>query len=415
MKKICTVIFIIMLNPIFFFSHAQGIVNSQRLLHVQVDGVWGFINLSGKIVIIPQFDAAEEFSEGLAAVQVGDAWGYTDSTGLITINPEYDYAGKFADGLAVVQAEGNFGYINKSGELVIPLQFVSAEDFENGIADVMVKVENQPGPKHSYINKTGKPITEFDVVTLQSEGLILVRKEYKKGFIDTSGKVVIPIQFDDAKHFKEGFTAVKENEKWGCIDKTGKFIVPPTFDLMKDEFSEGMIGVKVNGKWGFIDATGELKVLPQYDDVGYFSEGLASVLKEGKYGYVDKTGNMVIQSSFSKAFKFENGIARVVGSFEAKENDQTKIKEGWILIDQNGKPVSQVMFVKEINRFEEGIASVRGLDNKYSYIDQKRNFLTETKFDRADPWFRNGIARVYVGKKMGYIDKTGKYIWEPSE
>jgi hypothetical protein len=25
----------------------------------------------------------------------------------------------------------------------------------------------------------------------------------------------------------------------------------------------------------------------------------------------------------------------------------------------------------------------------------------------------NGVARVRVGLKLGYIDKTGKYIWEP--
>ena len=29
--------------------------------------------------------------------------------------------------------------------------------------------------------------------------------------------------------------------------------------------------------------------------------------------------------------------------------------------------------------------------------------------------FSGGIAKVFVpGKKMGYIDKTGKYVWRPT-
>jgi hypothetical protein len=34
-------------------------------------------------------------------------------------------------------------------------------------------------------------------------------------------------------------------------------------------------------------------------------------------------------------------------------------------------------------------------------------------FDTAEG-FVNGIAKVRVGIKLGYIDKTGKYIWQPS-
>jgi len=36
------------------------------------------------------------------------------------------------------------------------------------------------------------------------------------------------------------------------------------------------------------------------------------------------------------------------------------------------------------------------------------------QFDRADP-FSGGLARVKIGRKYGYIDRNGKYIWEPTE
>lgn len=412
MKKIfCSTIIVSFMSILLF---AQG--TDQRLLPVKVNGKWGYIDIKGKMVISPQFDYTDEFSEDFAPIQIGKKWGYIDLNGKVIIDPSFDSAGKFSEAMAVVQIGDNYGYIDKKGKLIIPAIFISAEDFGNGIADVMIEVKNQPNPKHSCIDKTGKLITDFDVVTPCSEGLILVRKEHKKGFIDPTGKPVIPFQFDDAHHFKDGIAVVQENSKWGCVDKAGNYVVPAKYDLIKDEISEGLVGVKVNGKWGFCDMKGEIKIAAEFNDIGSFSEGLASVVLNGKSGYIDRTGKIVIEPLYAKAFKFENGVARVAGSFEVKEgNDQGKLKDGWLLIDKTGKPICNALFVKDINRFEEGIACVRGLDNKYSYIDQKCNYITEIKFDRVDPWFHNGIAKVYSGKKMGYIDKTGKYIWEHSE
>ena len=36
------------------------------------------------------------------------------------------------------------------------------------------------------------------------------------------------------------------------------------------------------------------------------------------------------------------------------------------------------------------------------------------QFDEAAGFFE-GLALVKVGKKFGYIDKTGKYVWTPTK
>ena len=47
----------------------------------------------------------------------------------------------------------------------------------------------------------------------------------KYGYIDKTGKLVIPCQWEDAMDFHLGGAGVKDkNGKWGCIDKTGKII-----------------------------------------------------------------------------------------------------------------------------------------------------------------------------------------------
>jgi len=64
----------------------------------------------------------------------------------------------------------------------------------------------------------------------------------------------------------------EQNYEWGFIDKTGKLVIPLVYDWVWD-FSEGLAVVVQNGKCGFIDKTGEV-VIPfgVYDDVFDFRE-----------------------------------------------------------------------------------------------------------------------------------------------
>jgi hypothetical protein len=54
----------------------------------------------------------------------------------------------------------------------------------------------------------------------------LVKLDNKWGYIDKSGKEIIPLRYDDGRIFMDGLAAVKLNNKWGFIDKTGKEVVP---------------------------------------------------------------------------------------------------------------------------------------------------------------------------------------------
>ena len=47
------------------------------------------------------------------------------------------------------------------------------------------------------------------------------------------------------------------NDKWGFVDKTGKEIVPPKYDLALD-FEGGVAEVEFNGEWIKIDKQGNV-------------------------------------------------------------------------------------------------------------------------------------------------------------
>ena len=58
----------------------------------------------------------------------------------------------------------------------------------------------------------------------------MVRLDKKYGFIDKTGKEVIPIKYDNAWGFSEELANVRLNNKWGFIDKTGKEVTPIKYD-----------------------------------------------------------------------------------------------------------------------------------------------------------------------------------------
>ena len=90
------------------------------------------------------------------------------------------------------------------------------------------------------------------------------------GFVDRTGKVVIPPRFEGTSNFSEGLAAVRINGKWSFIDRGGK-VISPEFDSAGN-FSEELAPVNMNGKWGFIDKTGKVAIPPQFESVGSFAK-----------------------------------------------------------------------------------------------------------------------------------------------
>ena len=111
-------------------------------------------------------------------------------------------------------------------------------------------------------------------------------------YIKMSGKNTISGTF----FFSEGLAVVidKETDNRGFIDETGKVVIPCQWRYAND-FSEGLAPVQdEHKKWGYIDMTGKLVIPCQWKDVKLFREGTAWVKNErGEYFYINKTGKIV--------------------------------------------------------------------------------------------------------------------------
>ena len=65
---------------------------------------------------------------------------------------------------------------------------------------------------------------KYDEVGSFSEGLAVVMKDDKYGYINKKGEEVVEPKYDDASSFSEGIAPVREGDNWYIIDKKGKVI-----------------------------------------------------------------------------------------------------------------------------------------------------------------------------------------------
>ena len=91
---------------------------------------------------------------------------------------------------------------------------------------------------------------EFSCAAAFVDGLALMRWKFPKtpkfGFIDYSGAYVFGTMFDDAWGFRESLAAVKNGQRWGYIDRTGRFVIPPTYKHARSSLKDGHGFCQVN-------------------------------------------------------------------------------------------------------------------------------------------------------------------------
>lgn len=278
----------------------------------------------------------------------------------------------------------------------------------------------QSGDKQGYIDRTGRLVIplQFDQADPFSDGLALVISGDKFGYIGPSGQYRIPPQFGMAGNFSQGlaFAAPSMYGPVGFINTSGKMVIPAEYEQAQD-FSEGLAGVELGGRWGFIDSSGKVAIPFTFDDVHSFSEGLALAKIGNKWGYINKSGKWVAQPQYVEywngpppALPFSEGLAAVVVAGE------------WGYIDQTGKQVIAPQFVSA-GSFSEDLAPVivRG---KMGFIDTSGKMVIPAEFGK-DPvtlastdssGFHNGLALAAPAdapSQMGYIDKSGKFVIPP--
>lgn len=235
-------------NPIYTLSRFQN-----------DEGKYGYRNSLGEVVILPQYDEAYYFREGLSVVKQSGLWGAISYDGKLRIPMIYHYLEPFECGLAMAVVDGRYGYIDHMGQWRIAPVYEEAKSFSEGRAGVL--------------------------------------KDGKWGFINSEGKVVIPFQYEWVWGFNEGRARVKIPERPNrtlVIDHNGAVVTDS--HLVVEDYSDGLAQIVIGNGVGFINHYGEIAISGNYHMGIPFNEGRARMVTfDGRVVLIDVRGDIVKQ------------------------------------------------------------------------------------------------------------------------
>ena len=348
------------------FPHADGMM---KVYHKETNKC-GYLNAEGKLAIEMKYDTCFDFSEGMAAVGVNGKLGFIDKSGREVVKPQYDFVHEFREGMAVVCVEPkldpgtyfslddyNCGYINANGKLVVPLEtkHYYAHDFSDGLGQMDTTFYDKNGNvafrwKNNIfitsfyngaaiagvpgglglVDKTGKQISKaYDEIYNFRDGMAVVLKGNKFGYIDLKGREVVPPKYDSAFNFIDGTARVLEFSRQGneittittiLIDKSGKELARSKTNkvimayyhdyINRDEDRLLFPAINEEEKVGIVNRLGEVVIPYIYDSAYFISEDYLKTVKDGKFGFIHKSG-YEIKPQFKAVNGFVEGMAAV--------------------------------------------------------------------------------------------------------
>jgi len=344
----------------------------------------------------------------LLPIEVNGQWGYADRRGDIVVEPKYEWVdylyGPFRDKnmrqvwFARYLYEGKMDWMVFTGSRRSQSNLIKANNFQvhdggwgaaTRYASAYVVMGQGAGDTRRYylMQSGGDRMTDaiYTGMLRMKSGYSAVEIDGRCGFIDTRGKVVVPLEFAELRSIWDGLAAARLPEAkggaWGFIDKRGKFRFRDQAGeiVQLRSYHEGLAAVEVRGKWGFLDKSQRGRIRPIYDQVRDFAGCCAAVRRGLQWGYIDVTGKEVAWG-YDGAWSFED----------------KKLTGSW------GKS-------KEIHPANLGLIRQ---DGGYGYVNRTGRVSIEPRFENALPFFR-GAARVACGDSFAYINPQGRVVWDP--
>jgi len=232
----------------------------------------------------------------------------------------------------------------------------------------------------------------------------------RAGFIDTSGRVVIPPTLDVGSNwgqaFYDGLLSLGVADGPFMNTKGQKVLQDGFFRLW--DFSEGLAAaLQTSGsKWGFVDHAGHFVIPPQFPFypeglVSSFSDGLAAIEISGRLGYIDRSGVFVIPRQFAAGTSFDDGVARVVAEGPCV-----------YFYDEHFDPCMRMSANSAPMTGSGGRGPASGHPCKWRFIDKTGKPIIAAEYEGA-MGFHEGLAAVKVGELWGFINLQGVFVIAP--
>lgn len=201
-------------------------------------GLFGLVDQKGVEVIEPSFNAMlyEGPNDGILGVSLdGKKWGYVHISGRVVVPFLYEKVYPFSEGYGVIYDKKRCAMVDVEGKIIVPFIFDIIYPIKNGFAEVV---------NWCYFDPKSKGDVEFI--------------GGRHGVIDTNGRVVVPLDYDDIGHFCDGIAVVEKNNLFGLIDTNGKMLLRPICKEIKEFNTDGLAECSLYDRWIYIDKSGKL-------------------------------------------------------------------------------------------------------------------------------------------------------------
>ena len=320
---------------------------------IKINGKYGLIDNKGNYKISPQLEDVyfDNLKIGIITFIKDGLVGLMDKNGKILVPSKYETIGKIENGFAPAKINGKYGLIDTKGSTIIPFRYNYLGGFTNGISSSFIENENA---KMGLLDIKGNILLnpEYDFVYTSQDNMVYLKKDNKKGLADKYGNNLLPTEYrEDYHQFNEGLMIVEKDKKFGFVNDKGEMVIPLIYDGA-DEFSEGLAPVLKDWKWGFINIRGDtiidfkfVGVMMPFRD-GYASYGKRNFSSGGHYttdmwGLIDKKGNIIVSNKYNSASPGYNGNFIV-------EKDEKKI-----LINEREEVITLL-------KYEQGLVEMSG-------------------------------------------------------
>ena len=190
--------------------------------------------------------------------------------------------------------------------------------------------------KCGVCDSTGREIIplEYESIKASKGDVFAFKRNGKYGIVNTNNKVIIPFELDSVTTnlgiINTRMIAIKKGSKWALLDGEGKRLTDYVFEFdgsklvsqsatLMSDFFEGMGAAVSHSKYGYFDSKGQLVIPCIYEYGQDFSCGLAVVENaDRQYGFIDKKGKMIIPFVFDFASSFDPTTIKA----KARLNDQ---------------------------------------------------------------------------------------------
>jgi len=192
----------------------QIIGYNEGFIGVKIDGLYGFIDLNGKLRIANRYEGINLFNDGLANIKILGKWGCVNKIEDIVVQPYYDQIDAFENGLAIARKNNRFGILDGNGKHIIEFEYDSIYRIQNGN---FICVLNQ---KFGLINNMGEIMfyPKYDSILDLNNGFVIAERKNKFGVFSSSGVFIIPVLYEKISYDSYNHVFLVSNDpEWEVV------------------------------------------------------------------------------------------------------------------------------------------------------------------------------------------------------